>query len=1321
MKAVLNCMIAVVMILAARFAFAEELYFDGATSGADWNTAANWRLVNGETESPNPPATGDTLHFAKGATVNYTGDFFNEARVDIGYNAPVSGTDWPNAGTGTLNINGSASFNTLSVGLMRGNTTGSGALTVNGNLTVTGDLYAGRDGAADITVIKPASHEGNLTVSLGTGNYVDSYKWTSSSDVWLSHPSEIETTNYWIGTTTANFSAADKVEINVNALNLGASAYTAATSSYKFRQGAKLILGKDTDITVNRVALFDSAGAAAGAFSTKTAEATEMILGSGTTNFNVAKCAGDALKVIFNGTNGITIGGKKASAFDSNGNPIPVTLSVAAPAEGTSKTAVVNIRGLQNGVDGEGNPTYGYTDLKIAYNYQFNTGDTSYGTVDLTNAAEVNMDLQRLVVAFRSGAISGNQKDGSAVGVLKLPDNSTVNVKGVVFMSYKDLTTFDTPEEEGTSIANSLIEIDGANSSFNTTSMIMGNVWGDTRTDNKAVSNSTLRITNGATYTASNFTVARGEAKIISSADGSGEAGDVKTASLYIGYKGATTTSLLLDSPSERTVFFAQGKDFYIGEHYIDGTKNLSGTFYVAAETLKADTTLRTSHAHFEYGAESQDSSGFISSGVENLYINVDKFEVGVYASTRADYVASGNVYMATNNTVTANSIIVSDNEQHVNNTMSNIEIGEGTNVFNAGTVIIGGRKSDGTFTYDPVTKEGSIGLASELAIRSTSPTQMTAKGLNTANYEAISADGSVTGYKTGSFTLNGVGTTVGTNDRAQLYIAKADATKKTVSNCTARIDLTNAQSVTMNLETLDIAHGVQATDQTKGNVAGLLALGNNATVSVYQIMMSLQTTDEADNTNFSELIIGDPNSADGSNHSVINVIAGTYNGTEYTGSVLMGSSETNSVSHMHMYNGGAFHTADGFEMHGTACIEIDEGTLTAQEFKLGSDSVNCDTDIILTEGANLTLGAAGTGKGTATFVVAGKSNVSNDNSTITINGDMRLGTNTVTSNSTFALTNSAKLAVTGEINIHGQTRFTITDSTISATKLAASSIEASGTAKCELTLNGTTKAVFNELDMVGDTNFVTDLSVAGSAVLRVTNSSGTGGIIAGKNSQMTVSGGYVILDKIELADGVVWSDNVNLFFTHGRMSVGTFGKQDSAADPATCPYVMRQQEINGVGDSVFAPGYASEAQLVETGVYKGTTRVYGNYALDSGRIELDIDSASDRDHIWALGNHASAEIQGETVTTPGSFEINPSKGNFTVNIGSGVVADYLIGTQTSVVNGEETTNSIIGIPLVYSKEGFTLNYATATDEQWTAWARIILPSWAIIPLSVAK
>lgn len=1147
---------------------ADTIYWTGGAGNNDWNTGGNWSTEGSTDPRTNAPVSTDIIHFAKNADITYIGDFANTAEVHIGYYVVTDTTDpaysWSNKGTGTLTINGTANFGTLDIGRMYGKTTGQGNLTVMGNLTVNGSLTMGRDGAASLTVVKPEGSTAPLTVTLGTGSYEAGYKWTSDSMLVFSHVSKYSG-SYYSGQTVADFSAADNVIINCAQLNLSAnnSASSGAMGSgFHFRQSATVTLGTNADITTNRLALFSSAGASAGESETDTALPTQLILGAGTTNLNVA--AGTDITA----PEGIVVAGRKSSPYNADGTPTYSELKISDPVG--AKTAVVNIRGLQTGLDAENNALYGETDLKIAFNYNYNTRNTSYGRVDLTNAAEVNANLRNLVIGYRKGTKDKEGLDGAAVGVLILPDNTNINVSDMVYMAYKENVT--STGGPGSEAANAKIYLDGAQSQMTANKVIMGNVWGDDLSAEHAVSKSSIFLSNGAKLTVSGWLVARGEARIIASSGSStvvdANTGDVTLDSLYVGFKPAVGSETA--QPSIKTLFYAQGNNFTIGGAHADDV------FYVGAETSVTGSTisseLLSSCAYFNSGVTLSDGS--TSQGVNNLTINVDRFNIGAISLSPEGQVSVGNLYMAKNNTVTANTLLAGDNAVSTKGGVSSIEMGEGTNVFNIGTMTIGGRKSDGD--WDPVTK--TFGQRTLLSIR-----------------------------EGGTFSLYGKD---GVGSKSVLRIAYEDMTKG-ANNSIAQVDLSNASSVYMNLETLELSHGLA---NVGAYIASNIILGNNATVYVNQIDMSQQGTSE-DNVaaNFSGLILGQALSggliSNAANNSKVYVQA--WNdvalGKSYAGNINLGSNPDIGEANLRLYNGGEL-IADGtITVKGHSTITVDVGTLQAKTgMTLGVVDSKGTSTVEVLRGGTINIGAfnesgslvsgALTVSGTATITVDGVNNGVNS----TLNAyEFKLGSidDTVASVSNVTISNGGAINVVNGISVTGKAEITVTNS-----DMHASTITSNG--EITILVEGTDSHVkVNYMEPIGKTNF----TITGGK-LEVLNN-GAGGIVGSGETKFYVKGGTVITDRIDFSSVSV---KPVFAFTGGTIACTDFCPEAAKVLPISI--TITQTETDGA--SILSPGDAGH----------GVTRIHGNYVLDSGTILLDVamGNAIDRDNLYVVGSVAS-------------------------------------------------------------------------------------------------
>ncbi len=1254
----------------------------------DWDTATNW-------DTGSVPGQSDEIHFAKGSTVDYTDAFTNTNKVIIGYDSNYGS----NPGTGAMTITGDATFNDLTIGITnrarKSEAVGTGTLTINGNLTVTGSFNAGQAGAATITVQKPDA-DTNVTVSLGTGSYSSDYAYTSSSKVNFSIPYGNTKSGYFTDQTVVDFSQASQVTIMAKEFNLAASQYgDEDASGFGFRQSAKVTLGTNADITANRVSLFCSRGASAGASASDTALPTELILGSGTTNFNVGLDSAS-----YKGFNGITVGGRKASAFDSNGDPLYAQLIVADVADGQSKTAIVNIRGLQTGVDASNNPVYGTTDLKIAFNYKYNTGDTSYGKVDLSSAAQVNMNLRNLVLAYRSGTSSG--RDGAGDGLLILGNNSTVTVSDYLIMSYKkNVTTSGGP---GTSTAISNIYMDGANSSLTASKIIMGNVWGDDLNANKAVSKSSIFLSGGATLNSEYGAVVRGNGRIICSSSLSSPGafsstvsdttGDVTLGALFVGYKPPASGETA--EASVQSNFYAQGYNFTIGAGQ-DSSDN-KNIFYVGAESETTATTLLNSRAYF---GEADIADGTHSSGVTNLTINVNRVRVGDNANISGQ-VAKGNLYLAKNNTITAYDLIVSENDVAVTGAVSSIQLGEGTNDFNIGTVVIGGKNSAGVFSLNG--SEGVFTLASTLTARTGA---------------AFTLDG----Y--GSVTVNGTEYSV---PYANLAIAREDASTTGTVDTVAQVDLTNTSSAVLNLGVLDIAVGAT---QDEGVIAGQFNLGDNATVTAYEINMSRHNTTGALNTNFSGLILGDPNSTD-STGSKITIQAGTIttlnNSSDntpevttatYAGNLNMGSDAVTTISHLHLYHNSEIDVANQITIKGQGFLDLHgNSVLTAKTADFGTSSVNSTTKVTI-DHSTFTLGTAGTTIPTDPVLVI------NGDATCTVNGgkhivygDSLMGKeNDSTSSITISVSNGGEYTSTGKLTVNGLANVTLNDTSSMKVDQLIGATGADTTTSDEtshLTLNGTSHLQTRNISVTADTTstqaFKIDMTVKDNALLEVIDVDGAGTLSGADGVTLTVSGGRLIADKIDVPTGATTKGDI--VFTGGTMSISQLGSSSSAGLGLT----VHQQ-----GTSVFSPGYASPTAdnpsvsnyNVGDEVFKGMSKIYGNYILDSGTIKLDINTAIDRDNINVFGENGLAS------TVSGKFELGTGA-NAKINISTGEgfftnVADggYMTGYEVVTRDGNTFIEAVFSVPLLYSDQGFFLGdsltaiaLGEAGEADATAWGQ---------------
>ena len=1287
------------IIFSASICFADTLYWGTTGSTGDWNTASNWTSTSDSTKHVVPDVS-DIVHIGNNSTVTLTpesGNFSNNNSVFIGYKSVSSSNtpgSWSGQGTGDVTINANASFKKLTIGYMYGRTgydtydqannpastgdgkTGAGSLTVNGNFTVSDSLDVGCDGKGSLTVVGD-------TATIGSD--------VTSSTVHFSYPSFVSSNsdNYWAATpTVVDFSGVKDVTITAQFFQLAGKNWDNSANA-RFRQSADVKLGTNNTINAYQIDLASSK------LTNLQNYATYLEFGEGTNTVYAS---------------GLVIGGRKADGVDSDGNPVGAYVSIRNNSEGVG--GAFTLTG-QNG---------GKADLCIAYNDNVPTANTSYGTLDLSNASQVTMNLDELYITRRTNADYPNDKrDSAAVGTLKLGNNASVLVN-TILMSRKDLPT--AALKTNPQIATSTIEL-GGTSEIKATRLLMGNAWGYNQNGvllEYALSNSTINLSDNARLLVSDaeangsgYFSSRGEVTITGNKNYTGDGSQIQVQSLWVGFN---PDSISAEKYSIKTHFTASGKSMSIG------TGKTTDVFYVGAETkIEAGKTptLISSAAYFE--------------DMENLTVNVDRVKVGGIDSsyTGTDYASMGDLFLAKNNTITSNLLLISDNPVSQTNALSNMELGEGKNVFNISSMTVGGKKSWGEIET-LLDGEREITTASDLTIRST----------------------------TGEFILNGI---TGVDSRTKLAIAKDDSGSDSKSNSIGRMNLSNAAKVMMNLETLEIAEG--ATGTGGGTIAGQLLLGNNATVNVNQIDMSIQTVGETTNVNFSELILGNQADAAGSNHSVVNIIAGTGtdslgNPVSYLGDLHMGSNSSNSEAHIHMYNGGEINVANNIVVNGLSNIENQQGAITVgNDFLMGGEDASSRTTLTLTQGASaavtndivvkgtsyislnnsslstntLTMGTDNvlsdttitlsnnskitvnkTGSETQNLFVSGTSKIYADNSEVFVYGSMELGTENALSETTINMSNGSTLEATKGINIRGQVNITLTDSTMFAKSISGLTGSSDTVEVSTVSLNGSSHLISESLSTSGATNFSTIISVADNSLLEVVNSTKTAEFIGSTGVTLSVSGGRIIADKVDIDSSLKTQQLVHMSFTGGILSLSQFGSPESSAFQTL---TLRQE-----GTSVMAPGYASpESDLsysnsnVARGaeVFKGMTRIYGNYVLDSGAIQLEIDKQNvevggevtqyNRDDIYVM-NDKSGVVTNDGATgilhvrSPDDITmfINTTSEIFTTIEDGG----YMTGQK---MEGSYLISSFLNVPLVFA-DTFMLKDGIASDADWNAWAQ---------------
>ncbi len=405
---------------------ANDSVWNSQSSSGSYTSSEFWAAENWTTGT----RSDGGYYFAYDASAILTGDFMTSNGFFLGY-ASTDGSRVlnSNSGSGTLTVQGDASFSALGVGIQWGNThnSGSGNLTVNGSLNVSGNLEVGRNGTS---TLKAGTENVGETVTIGTSEApvrVQFSSQASSSAEFSANPTQID------------FRSIENVQIYADNFLIGATAtglidpYDSSVSSYKFQSGADVFLGTNNTISANYLILASSYGV-------------------GLTNAHSTLEFGEGTNDVSIGTEMI-VGGLKADKSSSD----------AADA--------VNVVSVRNGGTFALHGTDGVTSkatLSIAKS-TCDTSNISYGTLDLRGASSAVLTLDTLTIGYKSETDSTQRvRYGGAEGFLYLGDNATLTAD-TILMAYKSNVRMDTVKyTKGT------LDL-GGKSSVTTSKLTLGN------------------------------------------------------------------------------------------------------------------------------------------------------------------------------------------------------------------------------------------------------------------------------------------------------------------------------------------------------------------------------------------------------------------------------------------------------------------------------------------------------------------------------------------------------------------------------------------------------------------------------------------------------------------------------------------------------------------------------------------------------------------------------------------------------------------------------------------------------------------------------
>ncbi|MDO4575587.1 MAG: hypothetical protein Q4D98_10295 [Planctomycetia bacterium] len=355
----------------------------------------------------------------------------------------------PYAGTGALNLEGDLTVRRIQLGSQyyndvvgktgsdrEGTSPGSGVLTVKGNVAVEKSVWIGQDGYASMSVVGDSftlgkgitqeSELGNLVVS--TCNF--GAKLSGYADLW----------NYTSDVSVLDLSQTKDVEIQVKdfaiAAKLGSNLLDgSAGQKYPESQGYRYTMQADVDLGVNN-----------------TITANRLVLGA---SYDANLSMGASTLTFGEGTNTLKIDTivigywKSENAGD--------TADIRLGSDG-GKTATITLTGK----------TSEMANLYVGYQ-NCDTNNMAHGTLDLRNAAAVNMTLDKFVIGKKTEQVAAANRTGGSQGYVYLGDNATVTAN-VIELGHKEESKIP---ESGKQTSGTLDF--GGNSRIITQQLLLGN------------------------------------------------------------------------------------------------------------------------------------------------------------------------------------------------------------------------------------------------------------------------------------------------------------------------------------------------------------------------------------------------------------------------------------------------------------------------------------------------------------------------------------------------------------------------------------------------------------------------------------------------------------------------------------------------------------------------------------------------------------------------------------------------------------------------------------------------------------------------------
>lgn len=711
-------------------------------------------------------------------------------------------------------------------------------------------------------------------------------------------------------------------------------------------------------------------------------------------------------------------------------------------------------------------------------------------------------------------------------------------------------------------------------------------------------------------------------------------------------------------------------------------------------------------------------------SQVENVTIHADNFLISAVKTGFADnfkpdtsgqkFMTGANVKLGTNNSISANYLILASSYGQASTTHSTLELGEGTNDLSiAKEMIIGGLKADKAEGDAP-------------------------EGVNV-----------VTIREGGVLNLHGA---EGADSKTNLSIAKSTCGTTNISYGT--LDLRNASSVTMNLANLTIGFKTEEDSSSLvryGGAEGFLYLGNSAVVTADRILMAFKSEDLIDETkgthgtlNFggktsvttARLELGNDTHAYSISTSTIVMNGGTFlvtNGAEFFDDVnLTIGSSSDSAGKLQTDGRFSIYSPRAWEQAQTG--RTDE-TLSDTALRASSNTrINISGNafqkiygnVLCVRDANqesepdgclhLTLSDA------AQYCVYGNFAAGND-STMTLSGNSRFyvqgiskfearnilildetgysqkgptyGTVTKTvsgnalyevdggielkGNSSFTVSDSAKVLVQGNLNVDSTYEYAVYryDSTQKRFNLQSST----SNGKCEFQVHGGTVDL-QTLRLAGTWNHqMTDGKFYANSIVTAFNEASDThefGLSGGQLYAQSITQEAVTFDPTGLARS-------EITFTGGDLSVLQIGTPNSPFNltqsrPGTTASILH------VGNSV-----TTDHGTVTSLSRYGTTSIYGDYAIRNGAIELEL-NGSERDRLNVYG---SVSVEDAILELKVGTEGIAFDGHFTEN-----GADYAYVTLLAAEIFSDLTAETL--PEAGNRVASTLNFSYLWPEEFT-------------------